>query len=97
MDMEIWTIGIGCAGVLALVGLFVLRPSVVYRTAYAEARIATLKEACEVARYRGDLAVELTPLAQMRDGFLRAQMAHEIETELHQRLKDYLARFSGRK
>lgn len=52
------------------------------RAAYIEGKRAGLKRAAEIARERGNIAIQVAPEGGLGVGVIRGQMAHAIELEI---------------
>jgi hypothetical protein len=72
--------------VLAAIGValtvFVARSEAALAAVYTEGKRAGLKRGAEIARERGNIAIEISPEGGLGVGCIRGQMAHAIELEI---------------
>lgn len=67
---------------LATMTVIALRAEATLKAAYTEGRRAGLKRAAEIARERGNIAIQIAPEGDLGAGCLRGQMAHAVELEI---------------
>jgi hypothetical protein len=72
----------GVLGVYGLVIALTLRARYGLQVAYIEGKRAGLKEAVELAKERGDIAMLVAPRTEFHAGLVRAQTAHQVEMDL---------------
>lgn len=77
----LWIVALTVFAVLC-VSVSLLAKKEVLLAAHREGRREGLKRAAEIARERGNLAVEIAPEGRLAVGVVRGQMAHAIELEI---------------